>query len=73
MNGLLELLIELEDAGVRELWRAGTTIAVCYYSHLLIVSPLSVRLRLAVEARRRVLLSLLRKLTDPVACYIEYL
>ena len=34
MEGLLELLIELEDAGVREVCRAGDTIAICYFSHL---------------------------------------
>jgi hypothetical protein len=69
MEGSLELLIELEDAGVRELRRAGDAIAVCYFSHLSIITPLSVCLRLAIDARRRLLLSLLRKSTVPVAGY----
>jgi len=46
MDGLLELLIELENAGVRELRRAGDSIAIDYFSHLSIITPLSVRLRL---------------------------
>ena len=73
MDGLLELLLELEDAGIGELRRAGTAIAVCYRSHLSIITPLPVRLRLAITVRRRVLLSLLRKLTMPIIGYVEYL
>lgn len=67
MEDLLDLLMELEDAGVADVVRAGKTVVVVHNSKLSIVTPLSTRRRLAIEAYRPVPLGMLRKIAGAVA------
>jgi hypothetical protein len=65
MDDLLQLLIDLDDAGVSTLSRVGDRI-VLHYKAGQYVQSLPTRLRMALTARRPYLLPFLRKPLVPV-------